>query len=101
MHSQTKIEYKEQAFQVTGDLVFSTVLDLIDKVKEQLDQLDSDNIEINLESVKRIDSAGIALLIGWKRDCLASNKICNFQEIPQQAISLLGTYKLLDIVNNT
>ena len=101
MHYQTTIKYKEQAFHVCGDLVFSTALDLIDKVKEQLDQLDSELIKINLESVKRIDSAGIALLIGWKRDCLASSKICNFQNIPQQAISLLGTYKLLDIVNKS
>ena len=34
MHYQTTIEYKEQAFHVCGDLVFSTALDVIDKVKE-------------------------------------------------------------------
>jgi len=102
MHPQTVIKPAEQGFHVYGDLVFATVLALIDKAKEHLDQPNSntvsETIEINLASVKRIDSAGVALLIAWKRDCLASGRTCYFQSIPKQAISLLKTYKLLDIV---
>lgn len=94
MQLQAEIKRVDQGFHISGDLVFSTVLALIDKVKEQLNQLDSDAIDINLSSVKHIDSAGVALLISWKRDCLAVNKTCNFQSVPQQAKALLETYNL-------
>jgi len=98
MHPQATIENSEQGFHVSGDLVFSTVLDLIEKGKEQINHLESDTIHINLSAVKRIDSAGVAILLSWQRDCLGAQKKCQFKSVSQQARSLLETYKLLDIL---
>ena len=94
MQSQSAIKHTEQGFRVSGDLVFLTVSALIENGKKRISQLDLDTIQINLDSVERVDSAGVALLLGWKRDCLAAQKSCYFQNIPQQAKVLLETYKL-------
>jgi len=99
MQPQATIENSEQGFHVSGDLVFSTVLDLIEKGKAQINRLESDAIHINLSAVQRIDSAGVALLLGWQRDCLGSQKKCLLNNVSQQARSLLETYKLLDILS--
>ena len=98
MHPQATIENSEQGFHVSGDLVFSTVLDLIEKGKEQINHLESDSIHINLSAVKRVDSAGVAILLGWQRDCLLAQKKCLFKSASQQAKSLLETYNLVSIL---
>lgn len=98
MKIQTNIELLEQGFLIKGDLAFSTVSALIDQGKEQIEKVDADTVQINLDSVKRIDSAGIALLLAWKRDCLSKKKSCQFQGASKQAMSLLDTYQLKDIL---
>lgn len=94
MQAKPTIKVTKQGFRISGNLVYSTVSDLIETGKQQIKQLELDKIQINLDSVEHIDSAGVALLLGWKRECLIAKKSCYFQDIPQQAKSLLKTYNL-------
>lgn len=94
MQAKPTIKATKQGFSISGNLVYSTVSDLIETGKQQIKQLEIDKIQIDLDSVERIDSAGVALLLGWKRECLLLKKSCYFQDIPQQAKSLLKTYNL-------
>lgn len=94
MTTQANIKPIKQGFHINGDLVFSSVSKLIDKGKEQINLSETECIQINLESVEHIDSAGIALLIDWKRHCLTVNKTCIFKNSSPQAKSLIETYQL-------
>ena len=98
MVTETNLELLEQGFRISGDLSFSTVSSLIEKGKEQINQISSDLVKINLNSVDRVDSAGIALLLAWKRDCLSVKKSCEFQGVPQQTMSLIETYQLQSVL---
>lgn len=100
MIMQSDIKIIEQGFHVSGDLVFTTVSDLLEIGKKTIIESDSNTIQINLDSVKRVDSAGIALLIAWRRDCLSAKKTCQYQGISAQATSLIETYKLQDIIKH-
>ncbi len=95
MQAKPTIKATKQGFRISGNLVYSTVSDLIETGKQQIKQLELDKIQINLDAVEHIDSAGVALLIGWKRECLLVKKSCYFQDIPQQTKSLLKTYNLI------
>lgn len=84
----------EQGLQINGQLTFDTVADLLEKGKVELGQSKLDSVVVNLENIKRIDSAGISLLLEWKRQCSQNKKVLTFEGIQKQAKSLIKTYKL-------
>ncbi len=96
------IEPFEQGFRLNGDLTFSTVSDLVESGKALIHNgtksATENEINIEMSSVKKLDSAGIALLLEWKRECQLENKTCHFKHLSQQAISLIKTYKLQSVL---
>ncbi len=44
--------------------------------------------------IGRVDSAGIAMLIAWKRYAQANNATVSFVNLPPQALRLVGMYEL-------
>ena len=95
---QTNMDLQEKGFCIHGNLVFLSVSDLLAKGNEQISQLDVDTVQIDLSGIERIDSAGIALLLAWKRECLSVKKNCQFQGATPQAMSLIETYQLQSVL---
>ena len=86
-------------FKITGALVYSSASSLLEKsmllMKSQF-KTDDSGINFDCAEVTRIDSAGIALLIEWKRACDKNNKQFSITNLPDQAKSLVETYRLED-----
>lgn len=95
---QTNMELQEKGFGIHGNLAFLNVSDLVKKGNKLINQLDVNTVQIDLSDVERIDSAGIALLLAWKRECLSAKKTCQLQGASQQAISLIETYQLQSVL---
>jgi len=83
---------------LSGDLVYSTVPDFV-KVGESLINHSGSQITVDCSAVKRLDSAGLSLFLEWKRQCQAGNKQVSFSALPDQASSLLKTFKLKDLLS--
>lgn len=89
----------EQGIALSGALAFISASDLLKQGNELLASNSNNSVVIDCENVTRIDSAGIALLLEWKRHCDSNNKTCEIKNLPQQAISLLETYRLQSLIS--
>jgi len=88
------VHIKNDQLQIQGELVFATVSNLLETGNRLLAQLEGSAVVLNMQAVKRVDSAGLALLIEWYRTGLKLNKAMRLQNVPGQALSLIETYKL-------
>jgi len=88
------IEPTEQGLALAGDLVYKTVPDLVQLGETALTNHSSSEVIINCSEVKRLDSAGVSLLLEWTRFCTENNKSITLVGFPQQARSLIETFKL-------
>jgi len=88
----------EQGLQIKGDLVYATVSDVVTCSATLLKQFQGDSIDIDCSGLNRLDSAGIALLLEWKRWSLHNNKTFKMIGVKEKATSLITTYKLADIL---
>ncbi len=98
MNNLFKVKSTQQGLQLDGPLVYANASALLKEVNSILENRQTDIIKINCEEVSRIDSAGIALLIEWKRWCNNNNKQCHFEGLPIQANSLIETYRLQEVL---
>lgn len=98
----TQIAPNDIGFKITGALVYSSASSLLEKsmllMKNQFKTEDT-SINFDCSEVTRIDSAGIALLIEWKRTCDQNNKQFSITNLPDQAKSLVETYRLKDVLH--
>lgn len=97
----TDITANGNGLKVAGALVFSCASALLQKSERLLaSQIQSSATTVNLDcsEVTRIDSAGIALLVEWKRACNKKNKPFAVLNLPDQAKSLVETYRLKDVL---
>lgn len=93
----------EQGMSLSGDLVFSSVADLLEqgntKLKQYLSQNpSSSSFVIDCKEMERIDSAGIALLLEWQRQCKNAEKNCRFEGLSNQAQALIEAYRLQSLI---
>ncbi len=93
----------EQGMALSGALVFGSVVDLSEQgnqhFKQYRDQHQGDSpFVIDCTGMERIDSAGIALLIEWQRQCKNDNKVCLFEGLPKQAQALIEAYRLQSLI---
>ena len=95
LNSNFELIKNESGYQLQGSLTYDSVRDLIHQ-KLVVDGFNSDDIKINCERLVRIDSAGVALLIQWQRECEKYNKKLQLVALPYQAVSLLKANKLDD-----
>ncbi len=82
-----------------GNLTFSAVSSVLSEGCKLLESHQADSVNINLADVKKIDSAGIALLLEWKRLCDRNNKSYQVVGAQKQAISLITTNKVQGILH--
>lgn len=100
----TKID---QGILVTGNLTFDNIkglLDLDTLMSNQVDSLNQANgsnkndFVIDCHNVERIDSAGIALLLKWKKEILNKKGACRFEGLSKQVKSLVQAYRLESLI---
>jgi len=88
---------------ITGDLVFANVTELVEAgkqhIQESLQSDIGDAVEINCSELQRIDSAGIASLLEWQRQCGDADKACRFVGLTEQAESLIQAYRLQTLIS--
>jgi phospholipid transport system transporter-binding protein len=78
-------------FQVSGDLVFETVPELLEQGRALLDTgVDAGvtGIELDFNGVTRADSAGLALLIEWMRSARRLRLNIVFRNVPEQMLAI-------------
>ncbi|SEQ26446.1 phospholipid transport system transporter-binding protein [Ectothiorhodospira magna] len=66
--SEARLERTEAGIRVMGELTLATVPDLWRESRTLL-QGGSGPCRVDLSGVTRSDSAGVALLVGWMKDC--------------------------------
>lgn len=79
----------DRGFSLSGDLVFLTVQPLLEQSLALLEGFQGQDVVIDCAATGKMDSAGIALLMEWKRWCYRHKKTCHFQNLPDQARSLI------------
>jgi len=90
----TLVKLTKTGLQVDGPLTFNTVSTVLKSGKETINKRQGHSLILNLENVERIDSAGISLLLEWKRYSALNNKTFSLEGMQKQVISLIKTYKL-------
>jgi len=97
--TKLSVSTTEQGLQLKGDLVYASVSDVVKAGGMLLQKHHSNEITVNCANITRVDSAGISLLLEWKRLCNQLNKSFHIKDLPQQAVSLIETYKLKSILD--
>ena len=98
MNNQFNLKLVNNGIKLAGSLVYANASELLEEVTPLLEGFQTNEIKINCEEVMRIDSAGIALLIEWKRWCENHNIHCQIEGLQKQAKSLIETYRLQEVL---
>ncbi len=77
----------EGSARLSGNLTFATVKDLLLEAKGLLGA-NSRISQLDLSEVKRVDSAGLALLLEWQADALKSGASFQLVHAPDDLVSL-------------
>ncbi len=93
------ISYNEEGFSLCGELTYANASLVLKKANEYIDDIQNDTVIIDLSKLKKIDSAGVALLLAWKRLSKINNKKLQLKNAQEQAISLIKTNKLHSVLN--
>jgi len=92
------VEPSPQGIKLSDKLVFANVSSIWDRSKILLLSNKNTSVNIDCNAVSHIDSAGLALMIEWKKWCHQHKKECCFVGLQDQATTLIKTYKLEDIL---
>ena len=84
-------------YRLSGDLTFDTVNSLYQR-SDEIVAVDK-NIDIDLEEVSRVDSAGLVLLVEWARRADQHEERLQFSGMPPQLEALVRINGLEDVIN--
>jgi len=68
-------------WKIQGDLSFETTPELFDTARERMQERLP--VCIDLESVERVESAGVALMLDWIRAAHARDRTLQFSNVPE------------------
>ncbi len=89
----------EEGFNLCGELSFSNASVVLKKAKAHFDDIQVNSVTIDLSKLEKIDSAGIAVLLAWKRLSNIKNKKLHIINAQEQIVSLIKTNKLHSVLN--
>lgn len=96
--SEARLERTEAGIRVTGELTLVTVPDLWRESRGLL-QGGSGPCRVDLSGVTRSDSAGVALLVGWMKDCAGTHgDHLIFTGMPERMRALVAVSDLEDVL---
>ncbi|MEA5444297.1 STAS domain-containing protein [Gammaproteobacteria bacterium AB-CW1] len=78
-------------YRLSGELVFGTAEQAL-TLSQSLDF--ATTVELDLSGVKRVDSAGLAVMVEWWRRCQAAGGQLKLGEIPEQLKALIRISQL-------
>jgi len=86
--SSGQISGADGRYQISGELSFTTVNAVLAESRETLFATREAQLELDLRSVTRADSAGLALLIQWLRMARAQQSDIRFLHLPEQLLAI-------------
>lgn len=86
----------EGSFRLSGELSFKSVPAIWRRGLEAF--ISAPKIEIDLQGIKRSDSAGLALLIEWQRLAMKANKSVSYLNMPAQMLAIARASSLDQIL---
>jgi len=86
-------------YEITSPLTFDTVADLLDLSADWW-KAPEDTIQIDLKSVPKADSAGLALMVEWLEQARRAGRRAVFTNIPAKLQDLIRVSGLQDIFLN-
>lgn len=95
--SSSSIIKTDQGMSVSGALTFSSVKEVLSQGNEYINEGSFEKEStfiIDCSSIKHIDSAGIALLVEWQRQCINKDINSRYVGLLDQPKSLIKTYQL-------
>ena len=79
------------SFKLSGDLTFTSVPEVWDLARKMLLDVYEENVEIDIGSVEKFDSSGLALLVAWARWAHCNNKELKYRNVTEKTKDLLKT----------
>jgi phospholipid transport system transporter-binding protein len=101
MSKQYEEKNNQQVLVLNGSVVYASVAVLLEAGNVLLESSEDKSVVIDCEEVSRIDSAGIAMLVEWRRWCKNHKKKFKIEGLPEQAQSLIETYRLQQVLQGT
>lgn len=89
---------EEGVYAIEGELNMQTVPAVSKQLLELIPKLEGDTFTLDLASVSRSDSAGVALLVDAMQLAQTANRTLLFSNLPQQMQDIAGISGLLDIL---
>ena len=86
---------------IRGDLSFASVPDLWQQSKRLFTIIDQDHLELDLTEIRKVDSAGLALLVAWARWAHIQTKSLRFHNIPAQLQTLARANNLNTLLDRS
>lgn len=74
-------------FVISGLLVFETVAELAKQGNQKFKDA-GETVELDLSGVSKSDSAGLALLVEWRRSAQRRKQVLTFSNIPKQILDI-------------
>lgn len=95
--SKAAITIDDGRWKISGEMTFATVTGLLAQSRDLFAQAGA-RIEVGLEAVERVDSAGLALLIEWMREARTLDKAIYFSKLPEQMMAIAAASDLDSIL---
>jgi len=96
---QVKINKQEPGiYAIDGELNMQTVPSVSKQLPELISQIEGKSLTLDLASVSRSDSAGVALMVEAMQLAKAFNLSLHLSNLPQQMKDIAGVSGLLDIL---
>ena len=86
------------SFKLSGDLTFTSVPEVWDLARKMLLDVYEENVEIDIGSVEKFDSSGLALLVAWARWAHCNNKELKYRNVTEKTNKLIEINKLQDLL---
>lgn len=84
-------------FRITGILNFDSIIPLDQRARDLFQKYNK--IIIDLTDVTYVNSAGLALLLEWKRQTLLDKKIFKLQGVPQKLLNIAHMTEIENILS--
>ncbi len=102
MKCESRLEGNTTVLDINGDVVFNTLSEIREVIKQKMNEPDSGNLIINLSNVGMIDSAGVGFIVSMYKTIL-SRKGCFALAEPNatvkdvlQTVGLTRLFKIFD-----
>lgn len=96
---QAEINKQESGiYAIDGELNMQTVPAVSKQLLELMPQVEGESLTLDLSSVSRSDSAGVALMVEAMQLAKSANLSLHLSNLPQQMKDIAGVSGLLDIL---